>query len=102
MSDADDAQKTEEPTQRKLDEARKRGQVAVSREVNTWLMLMAGTLAILMLMPGLMTDLKEIMLRFVQAPPLFRLDPSTTGRLTFDSFVALWPALPVPIHIGTT
>lgn len=97
MSDADDAQKTEEPTQRKLDEARRRGQVAVSREVNTWLMLMAGALAILMLMPGMMTDLKGIMLRFVEAPHLFRLDPSSTGRLLFDTSVAVGQALLVPI-----
>jgi flagellar biosynthesis protein FlhB len=32
--DQDQSQKTEEPTQRRLDEARRKGQVATSREVN--------------------------------------------------------------------
>jgi flagellar biosynthetic protein FlhB len=43
MSDQDDAQKTEEPTPKKLQEARKKGEVAQSQEVKTWFMLAAGT-----------------------------------------------------------
>ena len=45
MSDSDqpdDSQKTEEPTSKKLEDARKKGQVPLSREVNNWLMLLAG------------------------------------------------------------
>ncbi len=41
--DSDSGQKTEQPSQRKLQQARERGQVPQSREVNTWFMLMAGT-----------------------------------------------------------
>ena len=44
--DTDDSQKTEDPTPKKIAEARKRGQVALSREVNNWVMLFAGTLVI--------------------------------------------------------
>jgi len=36
-----DAEKTEDPTQKRLDDALKRGDVAKSQEVNTWL-VMAG------------------------------------------------------------
>ena len=42
----DDSQKTEEPSQKKLEDARRRGQVVLSREVNTWVMLLAGALII--------------------------------------------------------
>lgn len=42
----DDSQKTEEPTQKKLDETRKKGQVPLSREMNNWIMLLAGTIVI--------------------------------------------------------
>lgn len=41
--EADKEQKTEEPSGRKLARARRQGQVAQSREVNTWFMLLAGT-----------------------------------------------------------
>ena len=42
MSDQDDSQKTEEPTPKKLEEARKKGEVAQSQELKTWFMLAAG------------------------------------------------------------
>ena len=80
----DKAQKTEEPTQKKLDEARKKGQVATSREVNTWFMLCAGTL-LLMLAPMAMDSLRNILSRFlsqshelaVDGPGILRLGAST-------------------------
>ena len=42
----DDASKTEDPSAKKLEEARKRGQVAQSRDLSTWVMLLAATLLI--------------------------------------------------------
>ena len=44
----DDSQKTEDPTGKRLDEARSRGQVANSREVNNLLMLGVFSLSVLM------------------------------------------------------
>jgi flagellar biosynthetic protein FlhB len=46
MADESDNEKTEDPTQRKLDEALKRGDVVKSQEVNTWFIIAAGTLAL--------------------------------------------------------
>lgn len=42
MAEEDDSQKTEEPTPKKLEEARKKGEVAQSQELKTWFMLAAG------------------------------------------------------------
>ena len=42
--DRDDAQRTEEPTQRRLDEAAKHGDIAKSQEVTTFVVLLGGTL----------------------------------------------------------
>ncbi len=39
MADADESDKTEDPTQKKLDEALLRGDVAKSQEVNTWFVI---------------------------------------------------------------
>jgi len=49
----DDSERTEDPTQRRLDEALKRGDVVKSQEVNTWFIISAGTL-ILMSFSGAM------------------------------------------------
>lgn len=47
----DDSEKTEEPSQKRLDEALKRGDVVKSQEVNTWF-IMAGAALLLMSFSG--------------------------------------------------
>ena len=49
-----DADKTEEPTQKRLDEALKRGDVVKSQEVNTWFVI-AGAALVLMAFSGPMS-----------------------------------------------
>src|SRR5258708_33891897 len=45
MTDENDtADKTEDPTQKRLDDAHDRGDVAKSQEINTWFVIAAGTL----------------------------------------------------------
>ncbi len=62
----DDSQKTEEPTPKKLDEARKRGQIALSREVNNWVMLFAGTILISSFLGTMMSDLAMLMKVYIE------------------------------------
>ncbi|MFY9600870.1 MAG: EscU/YscU/HrcU family type III secretion system export apparatus switch protein, partial [Pseudolabrys sp.] len=45
--DFNDADKTEEPTQKRLDEALKRGDVVKSQEVNTWFVIAGATLVLM-------------------------------------------------------
>jgi flagellar biosynthesis protein FlhB len=42
----DDQERSEDPTQKRLDDALKRGDVAKSQEVNTWFLLAGGTLGL--------------------------------------------------------
>jgi flagellar biosynthesis protein FlhB len=49
MSEDSDQEKTEEPTSKRLDDARKRGQIARSREFNTFAMLIASAVLLLVL-----------------------------------------------------
>lgn len=68
MSDEeDDSSKTEDPTPKKLEEARKKGQVAISREVNNWVMLFAGTLVVLAMGPGMMEEMLRIMRTYIES-----------------------------------
>ncbi len=62
----DDSQKTEDPTPKKLEEARKRGQVAMSREVNNWVMLAAATLFIGTIGGTMMAQLSDMMRIFIE------------------------------------
>jgi flagellar biosynthesis protein FlhB len=44
MADDDSAEKTQDPTQKRLDDALERGDVAKSQEVNTWFLIAGATL----------------------------------------------------------
>lgn len=48
----DESEKTEDPTQKRLDDARQKGQIPTSREVNHWIMFLAGAIFILGLAPS--------------------------------------------------
>lgn len=49
MAEDSDQEKTEEPTSKRLDDAKKKGQIARSREFNTFAMLMASAALLLLL-----------------------------------------------------
>src|ERR1043166_5495647 len=53
----DDADKTEDPTLKKLDDALRRGDVAKSQEVNTWFVIAGATLTVIGFSGSLASDL---------------------------------------------
>jgi len=57
----DDAEKTEEPSQKRLDEALQRGDVVKSQEVNTWFVMAAATLVLMTFAGGMSKDLAGTM-----------------------------------------
>ena len=63
--DQDDSQKTEEPTQRKLDEARKKGQVATSQEVKHGFVLLGGLIVVAALAPLATGEMSDRMAGFL-------------------------------------
>lgn len=48
---SDKSQKIEEPTQKKLDDSRKKGEIANSREVSHWFMILAATIIVALMAP---------------------------------------------------
>ena len=64
-SDEDPSQKTEEPTQKKLEDARRRGQVPMSREINNWAMLLAGTIVIATFAGWFMGEMRVMLRSFI-------------------------------------
>ena len=60
MADTDD--KTEQPTSKKLDDARKKGQVSRSKEAGTFFVLLAGVLSIWAFSSFLGKGMRQIML----------------------------------------
>lgn len=66
--ESDDSQKTEEPTAKKLEDARKRGQVTLSREVNSLIMLVGVAFVVIALGPWIAQRLKDTLVIFIARP----------------------------------
>ncbi len=64
----DQSQKTEEPTPKKLREAREKGQIASSREVNHWFMILAATIGVLAFAPTMFREMAVLLGRFIERP----------------------------------
>jgi len=78
MAETDDSQKTEDPTSKRLEEARKQGQVPNSREVNNLFMMMALTLSVAMFGSSIVRDIKSLILPFIESPDQI---PTDIGHL---------------------
>ncbi len=101
MSDGgqDDSEKTEEPTPKKLEESRKKGQVALSREVNNWVMLFTGTIVVLAIGPHSLTALKNHMQAYIEKAHLMPSVPGGMGFILGDSFWEVMGILTLPLII---
>lgn len=79
--ETDDSQKTEEPTQRKLEQAREKGQLVSSKELATWAMLLAGALAVMTIIPNLAGSLKTALMPYISRPHDMPADANALGAL---------------------
>jgi flagellar biosynthetic protein FlhB len=100
--DDDKSQKTEEPTQKRLDDARKKGQVPVSRELNNALMLSAAAAFVGLFSPAMMRDLGHALRPFIETPHLFALAPGDLQWLLFLVAKELGLALLLPALLFLT
>jgi flagellar biosynthesis protein FlhB len=92
----DDSEKTEDPTQKKLDDAHERGDVVKSQEVNTWFVLAGGTLVLMgfsgAMSSSLTTTFRGIMANAWRIP----MDGRGLVRLTEKIGLEMLAALAVP------
>jgi flagellar biosynthesis protein FlhB len=98
-NETDDSQKTEEPTARRLEEARKRGQVIYSREVSTWAILFAATLLVVMAGPGIMADLRDTLSRFLANAGSIETEGTSLHKLLSDLFWHVMAAIALPLLV---
>ncbi|MDI1226161.1 MAG: flagellar biosynthesis protein FlhB [bacterium] len=101
MSDneSDDSQKTEDPTPKRLEEARKRGQVIYSREVTNWIMLFTITLLVLIAGPSIMADLQTTLRTFLSDPHQYPTDGKGLMEVSKDLFWAVMGDLLLPFAV---
>ena len=93
----DDTDKTEDPTLKRLDDALERGDVAKSQEVNTWFVLAAATLALVVcsgsLASGLTTTFRGLIANAHRLPT----DPNGLSNLSAKLGLDVLAVLAIPI-----
>lgn len=94
--DRDESQKTEEPTQKRLADAREKGDVAKSQEIVHWFVISAGTLMLLVFGGSMARDLGVVMRPFLAAPHDVVIDPQGALKLAKSLALAVLQILAVP------
>jgi flagellar biosynthetic protein FlhB len=100
----DKSQQTEEPTAKRLEQAREAGDIVKSAEVTSFVLLAGGTLAIAMFGHSAMIALAKMMMLFLQQPEQMAVDgaglASMTRGVLWHFALALAPFMGVMILAG--
>jgi len=97
--DADTGDKTEDPTGRKLDDARKRGDVVKSQEVSTWFVLAGATLVLMTFSGGVSATLTATMRGLIANSYDIRMDGPALPLLFQRISLELLAAISIPIFL---
>ncbi|NQU70434.1 MAG: EscU/YscU/HrcU family type III secretion system export apparatus switch protein [Rhodospirillales bacterium] len=100
-SEEDQSQKTESPSQKKLDDSLKKGDVAKSQEVNHWFIIVGGTLVIMVFSGSMLDDLRQTLSYFLRSSHAVPVDPNgiidvmklAGGGNPFGPLAAAWIAV---------
>ncbi|HEY9051157.1 MAG TPA: flagellar biosynthesis protein FlhB [Gammaproteobacteria bacterium] len=88
-------ERSEQPTPKRLDDARKKGQVPRSRELNTMVVMALSAVAMIMLGQAMIADLSELLKDHFQISRQDIFDVRAVLRMFYEAmFDALWLLLP--------
>ena len=97
MAEQDNSSRTEQPTDRRLEDSRKRGNVAVSQDVKVWASLVVSALVVVAWLPDAGRDLVRLLTPFLAAPEAMAIGPGEgalgLGGLLRDVGLVLAPML---------
>lgn len=99
MSEEDSGQeRTEEPTAKRQEDAKKKGQIARSRELNTMAVMLASAVAMVMLGKAMIFDLGELLKQHLHISRADIFDVGAMSRLFADAVIdGLWLLTPLLI-----
>jgi flagellar biosynthesis protein FlhB len=95
--DNDPESQTEDPTQKRLDDALERGDVAKSQEINTWFMIAGGTLVVSTFSGSVGSGLTTPMRNLLANSWMIKTDPKALLVLMQQIEVAVFAAVGVPL-----
>ncbi|MFQ5774568.1 MAG: flagellar biosynthesis protein FlhB [Kiloniellaceae bacterium] len=98
-NEQDDSQKTEEPTHRRLEQAREKGQIARSQEVNHWFMILAMALLIAVFGEPLTAGIASSLRRLLEQAHAIRLDGGQLREVLLETVGQVGLAVLLPAAV---
>lgn len=92
-------QKTEDPSERKLEQAREKGQVPISREVANWFFILTSCVLILIVLPYTARALNNIMVGFIAVPDQILMTDGALKKLATHLVMQTAPIVALPLII---
>lgn len=97
---AEDAEdKTEDPTDRKLTQAREQGNIPTSQEVKIWAGLVGALAIVAMFAPYMADDVKRLLVPFIEHPHAFPMEQSDVGRILAEITIGIIKVLILPMML---
>ena len=85
MADSDDGEKSEQPTDKRMGDAKNKGTVARSQEINSWAMLFGLTMVVLYILPWIMSQIAGLNKKFIELPHTVPMDSEHIRFLFLDT-----------------
>lgn len=95
--DQDQEQKTEEPTQKKLQEAFEKGNVAFSREVGSFMMILLMAIIISAYAPSILRSSRDLLVKFIAEPEGINADLNGVSQIFYHLAFGSIALLTVPL-----
>jgi flagellar biosynthesis protein FlhB len=95
----DDSQKTEDPTSKRLSDAREKGQVPRSQEVSHWFMILALALVVGIFAPSLMSDVGGVLRAFLEQPHQITLDTAGLRDVMTTAAIGIVKVAAIPLAV---
>lgn len=104
--DDDESSKTEEPSERKISKAKEEGDVAISQEAKSFIMLLGMLFVVWLIIPLMFKWFYQMSVRFIESPGQMPADAYEIQVLLWQFFLGLMKILGIPfvlfIALGIT
>jgi flagellar biosynthesis protein FlhB len=97
--DEDDASKTEDASGKKLGDAREKGNVPMSQEAKTWIMLLASLVVVSMVAPSSIKRLSNGLVGYLEQAGTAAIDQGAIGGILRDTALTAFLAILLPVII---
>jgi flagellar biosynthetic protein FlhB len=97
--DEDDASKTEDASGKKLSDAREKGDVPMSQEAKTWLMLLGSLVVVSMIAPSSIKRLSNGLVGYLEHAGTALVDQGAIGGILRDTALTAFLAILLPVLI---